>query len=120
MFHCVILAVDCHSGYIVAVPGKRSKEKDKRDNHGLELQAKAVVQAMIRRWLTMFDVPAAICSDRGAQFVGPWFRTMFKYMVVVSAKTVAYHSSPNGRSDLAGRQWFETFRQLHNQERGRE
>ena len=28
---CVILAVDCYSGYIVAVPGKKSKKKDKRE-----------------------------------------------------------------------------------------
>ena len=33
-YHCVILGVDRHSGYIVAVPDKKSKKKDKRDKHG--------------------------------------------------------------------------------------
>ena len=33
-YDCVILAVDRHSGYIVAVPGKKSKKKDKKDKHG--------------------------------------------------------------------------------------
>ena len=47
VFDCVILAVDRHSGYIVAVPGKKSKKKDKRDKHGVGLQAKTVAQAMI-------------------------------------------------------------------------
>ena len=44
VFDCVILAVDRHSGYIVAVPGKESKRKDKRDKHGAGLQAKIVAQ----------------------------------------------------------------------------
>ena len=69
-YDCVILAVDRHSGYIVAVPGKKSKKKDKKDKHGVGLQAKTVANAMIRHWLTIFDVPAGICSDRGSQFVG--------------------------------------------------
>ena len=69
-YDCVILAVERHSGYIVAVPGKKSKKKDKKDKHGVGLQAKTVVNAMIRHWLTIFDVPAVICSDRGSQFVG--------------------------------------------------
>ena len=47
VFNCVFLAVDRHGGYIVAVPGKKSKKKDKRDKHGVGLQAKTVAQAMI-------------------------------------------------------------------------
>ena len=35
-YDCVILAVDRHSGYIVAVPGKKSKKKDKKDKHGVK------------------------------------------------------------------------------------
>ena len=37
---CMISAVDRHSVYIVAVPGTKSKKKDKKDKHGLTLQAK--------------------------------------------------------------------------------
>ena len=70
IYDCVILAVDRHSGYIVAVRGKKSKKKDKKDKHGVGLQAKTVANAMIRHWLTIFDVPAVICSDQGSQFVG--------------------------------------------------
>ena len=118
----VILAVDRHSGYIVAVPGKKSKKKDKKDKHGVGLQAKTVANAMIRHWLTIFDVPAVICSDRGSQFVGTWFKTMCQHMGIRHAKTVAYHSRSNGRADVAGRQMFEKFekfRQLHIDEPGR-
>ena len=101
-YDCVILAVDRHSGYIVAVPGKKSKKKDKKDKHGVGLQAKTVANAMIRQWLTIFDVPAVICSDRGSQFVGTWFKTMCKHMGVRHAKTMAYHSRSNGRAEVAG------------------
>ena len=118
-YDCVILAVDRHSGYIVAVPGKKSKKKDKKDKLGVGLQAKTVANAMIRHWLTPFDVPAIICSDRGSQFVGAWFRTMCKHMGIRHAKTVAYHSQSNGRAEVAGRQTFGKFRQLHIDELGR-
>ena len=118
-YDCVILAVDRHSGYIVAVLGKKSKKKDKKDKHGAGLQAKTVANAMIRHWLTIFDVPAVICSDRGSQFVVTWFKTMCKHMGIRHAKTVAYHSWSNGRAEVAGRQMFEKFCQLHIDEPGR-
>ena len=118
-YDCVILAVDRHSGYIVAVPGKKSKKKEKKDKHGVGLQAKTVANAMIRHWLTIFDVPAVICSDRGSQFVGTWFKTMCKHMGIRHAKTVVYHSRSNGLAEVAGRQTFEKFRQLHIDEPGR-
>ena len=118
-YDCVILAVDRHSGYIVAVPGKKFKKKDKKDKHGVGLQAKTVANAMIRHWLMIFDVPAVMCSDRGSQFVGTWFKTMCKHMGIRHAKTVAYHNRSNGRAEVAGRQMFEKFRQLHIDEPGR-
>ena len=101
-YDCVLLAMDRHSGYIVAVPGKKSKKKDKKDKHGLGLQAKTVANAMIRHWLMIFDVPAVICSDRGSQFVGTWFKTMCRHMAIRHAKTVAYHSRSNGGLRLPG------------------
>ena len=33
-YDCIFSAVDRHSGYIVAVPGKKSKKKDTKDKHG--------------------------------------------------------------------------------------
>ena len=118
-YDCVILAVDRHSGYIVAVPGKKSKKKDKKDKHGVGLHAKTVANAMIRHRLTIFDVPAVICSDRCSQFVGTWFKMMCKHMGIRRAKTVAYHSRSNGRAEMAGRQMFQAFHQLHIDEPGR-
>ena len=44
---------------------------------------------------------------------------MCKHMGIQHAKTVAYHSRSNGRAEVAGRQMFEKFRQLHIDEPGR-
>ena len=79
-YDCILSVVDRHSGYIVAVPGKKSKKKDKKDKHGVSLPAKTVAQAMIGHWLTIFEVPAVICSDQGSQFVGSWSESMCKNM----------------------------------------
>ena len=114
-----IFAADRHSRYIVVVPGKKSKKKNNKDKHGVGLPAKTVAQAMIWHRLTIFDVPAVICSDEGSQFVGSWFKSMCKHMGMRHAWTVAYHSPPNGRAEVAGRQMFEKFRQLHIEEPGR-
>ena len=83
-YDCIISAV--------ADPGKKSKKKDKKDKLRVGVQAKTVAQAMIRHWLTIPDVSAVICSDRGSQFVGSWFKSMCKHMGIRHAKTVAYHS----------------------------
>ena len=97
----------------MAVAGKISKKKDNKDKHGVGPQAKTVAEAMIRHWLTIFDVPTVICSDRGSQFVGSWFKRICKHMGIRHAKTVAYHNPSNGRAEVAGRQMFENFCQLH-------
>ena len=43
---CIISALHRHSGYVMAVPGKNSKQKDKKENHAVGLQATTVPQAM--------------------------------------------------------------------------
>ena len=45
-FDCVVLCVDRHSGYVVAVPARKKR-----------LLAGEVAVMMIRRWLTVFDNP---------------------------------------------------------------
>ena len=117
-YDCVILAVDKHRAYIVAVPGKKSRKEDKKDKHGVGLQARTLTNAMIRHWLTMFYVPAVICSERDSLFVGTWFRTMRRHMSIWHAKTVANHSRSNGWAEVARRQMFEKFRHLHIDELG--
>ena len=101
-FDCVVLCVDRHSGYVVAVPARKKG-----------LLAKEVAVMMIRHWLTVFDIPRSICSDRGPQFTGGWFKAMCSLMGIRHAKSVAYLSRSNGRAEVAGRQLFEKLRKIH-------
>ena len=99
---CVVLCVDRHSGYVVAVPARKKG-----------LLAKEVAVMMIRHWLTVFDIPRTICRDRGPQFTGGWFKAMCSLMGIRHAKSVAYLSRSNGRAEVAGRQLFEKLRKIH-------
>ena len=91
-YDCILSAVDRHSRYIVAFPGKKSKKKDRKDKHGVGPQAETVAKAMVRHCLTIFDVPGVIFSDRVSQFVGSSLKRMCKHMGIRHAKTMAYHS----------------------------
>ena len=90
---CVVLCLDRHSGYIVAVPARKNG-----------LLAKEVAVMMIGHWLTVFGVPRTICSDRGPQFTGGWLEAMFTFMGIQLAKTVAYLRRSNRGAEVAGRQ----------------
>ena len=68
---------------------------------------------MIRHWLTVFDIPRTICSDRGPQFTGGWLKAMCSLMGIRHAKSVAYLSRSNGRAEVAGRQLFDKLRKIH-------
>ena len=101
-FDCVVLCVDRHSGYVVAVPARKKG-----------LPAKEVAVMMIRHWRTVFGIPRTICSDRRPQFTGGWLKAMCSLMGIRHAKSVAYLSRSNGRAEVAGRQLFEKLRKIH-------
>ena len=101
-FDCVVLCVDRHSGYVVAVPARKKG-----------LLAKEVAVVMMLHWLTVFGIPRTICSDRGPQFTGGWFKAMCPLMGIRHAKSVAYLSWSNGRAEVAGRQLFEKLHKIH-------
>ena len=98
----MVLCVDPHSGYVVAVPARKKG-----------LLARELAVMMIRHWLTVFDIPRTICSDRGQQFTGGWFKAMCSLMGIRHAKSVAYLSRSNGRAEVAGRQLFGKLRKIH-------
>ena len=60
-------------------------------------------------WLIVFD----ICSDRGPQFTGGWFKAMCFLTGIRHAKSVAYVCRSNGRADVTGRQLFVKLRRIH-------
>ena len=85
VFDCVVLCVDRHSGYVVAVPARKKR-----------LLGKGVAVMMICHWLTVFGVARTICSDRGSQFTGGCFKAMCSLMGIRHAKSVASPSRCNG------------------------
>ena len=91
-FDCVVLCVDRHSGYVVAVPARKKG-----------LLAKEVAVMMIRHWLTVFDIPRTICSDRGPQFTGRWFKAMCSLMGIRRLS----RASPISAGPMAGLKWLE-------------
>ena len=101
-FDCVVLCVDRHSGYVVAV---RARKKG--------LLAKKVAVMMIRHWLTVFGIPRTICSDRGPQFTGGWFKAMCSLVGIHHAKSFVYLSWSNGRAEVAAKQLFKKLRKIH-------
>ena len=90
-FDCVVLCVDRHSGYVVAVLARKKG-----------LLAKEVAVMMIRHWLTVFDIPRTICSDRGTQFTGGWFKAMCSLMGIVMPR-----ASPISAGLTAGLKWLD-------------
>ena len=76
------------AGILWRFPARSPRRGTEKDKHGVGLQAKTVAQAITPHWLTMFDVPADICSDRGSHFVRSWFNSMCEHMGIPHAKTV--------------------------------
>ena len=101
-YECVVIVVDRHSRYLVAVLAKKKG-----------LRAKDVADKMIKHRLTMWNMPTTFCSDNAPQFTARWFKAMCAYMGVRHATSVAHLSRSNGRAEVAGRQVFERLRKLH-------
>ena len=105
VFDCVVLCVDRHRGYIVAVPARKKV-----------LLAKEMAVMMIRPWLTVFGDPRMICRDRVPEFSGGWFKAMCSFMGIRDAKSVAYLSRSNGRAEVVGKQLFGRLRKYPPQQ----
>ena len=94
----ILLCVDRHSGWIVAVPCLAK---------GLT-GAKAA--KLILPFWRMFGVPSLITSDQGSHFISAWWQTLCACMGIRQAFSQAYHHQANGRAERAGKQIFERLR----------
>ena len=103
-FDTLILCVDRHSGWIVAVPGL---------NKGLT-GAKIAKAMLLNQW-TIFGIPSVITSDQGSHFVSSWWQTLCAGLGVRHAQAQAYHHASNVRAEVAGQQIIEVLRKLSTQ-----
>ena len=101
-FDCVVLCVDRHSAYVVAVPARKKG-----------LLAKEVAVMMIRHWLTVFDIPRTICSDRGPQLLVAGSRLCVPSWEYDMPRALPISAGLTARAEVAGRQLFEKLRKIH-------
>ena len=94
LFDGMVICVDRHSGWIVALPVNK-----------VGLTGEKLARQLLDKWLDMGGgIPAVITSDQGSQFVSTWFRTMCASLGIRQAFSQAYRPQANGRAERAGRQ----------------
>ena len=91
-YDSMVVCVDRLSGWVIARPTQAV---------GLTAE-KAAHLVMENGWET-FGVPSIITSDRGAQFVGQWWKTMCARLGVRQAFSQAYRHQANGKAEVTGR-----------------
>ena len=100
-YDCMIVCVDRHSGWLIAVPGLTRG-----------LTGAKVAKAMLKEW-AILGVPARITSDQGSHFVNAWWKTMCAHLGITHIYTQPYHHQANGRAEMAGQQIKEVLRKLN-------
>ena len=100
-FNMVVLSVDRHSGWIVAVPVKKQG-----------LTGAKVAKLMLEHQWRPFGVPSVVTCDRGSHFVSEWWQTLCALMGIRVAFSHAYFHHTNGRAERAGQQLIDRLRKV--------
>ena len=66
--------------------------------------SRRLCQALIRHWISKFDVPGDITSDRGRQFTSQLWQDLNRLLGIASHNTTAYHAQANGLIERMHRQ----------------
>jgi hypothetical protein len=105
-FDTLIVCVDRHSGWVVAIP-----ELEKG------LTGEKVAKAMVKHQWRPFGIPSQILSDQGSHFISAWWKNMCSLLGIRHAVSHAYHHRANGRAERAGQQIFERLRKIQIEEK---
>ena len=100
-YDCVVICVDRHSGWMVAIPELMKG-----------LTGAKVAKAMIKEW-GILGIPTRITSDQGPHFANSWWKTMCAQWGITHIYTQPYHHQANGRAEMAGQQVQEILRKLN-------
>ena len=101
MYDQILLCVDRLSGWVIARPCQK-----------LGLTAEKAAHLILENGWETFGIPSIITSDRGAQFVGQWWKTMCARLGIRQAYSQAYRPQANGRAEVAGKTLIQTLRKI--------
>ena len=104
-YDALVVCVDRHSGWMVAVKCERKG-----------LTGARVAKKMLKHPWQIFGLPDVITSDQGSHFVSSWFESLAAGLGVGQAFSQAYHHQANGRAEMAGQQLMEKLRKMHADE----
>ena len=96
-FRYLFTLVDRSTRWVEAVPIKTMAAADCAD-------------AFIAAWVSRFGVPAALTSDRGAQFTAAVWSALCLKLGISHQMTTAYHPQSNGMVERAHRQLKDALR----------
>ena len=102
LYDAVMVCVDRHTGWIVAVPVKRQG-----------LTAALAATKMLKHQWSIFGVPQVITTDCGSQFVGGWFETLLAGLGIRHIFTHPYFHRAAGRVEVANQILQETLRKIN-------
>ena len=104
MYDCILVCVDRHSGWIIALPTQY-----------IGFTAEKCAHMLLDGGWSTFGIPAVVTSNQGAHFVGQWFQTMCARLGIRHAYSQAYRPQANGRAEAAGKQLIVQLRKIHTE-----
>ena len=101
-YDAVMVSVDRHSGWIVAIPARKEG-----------LTAAFAARKMLKHQWSIFGVPQTITTDCGSQFTAGWFDTMLAGLGVRHVFTHPYYHRAAGRVEVANQILQEVLRKIN-------
>ncbi|BHF78195.1 hypothetical protein SprV_0602130700 [Sparganum proliferum] len=69
-----------------------------------DISAETVAKALLTHWVSNFEVPATVTTDRGSEFESTLFRELTSLLGTNRIRTIAYHPQTNGLVERFHRQ----------------
>jgi transposase InsO family protein len=100
-YDAVVVCVDRHSGWIVAVPAQHKR-----------LTGPKVAKKMLESQWHLFGVPHTITSDRGSHFTSAWFNTLAAGLGIRQVYSQVYQHQSGGRAEVENQQLTGVLRKI--------
>ena len=98
----VLVCVDRHTGWIIAIPTEK-----------VGLTSEKCAHLLLDEGWNILGIPSVLTSDQGPQFSGQIFQNMCSRLGIRQAYSQAHRPQANGRAEVAGKQLITHLRKLH-------